>query len=111
MKDKTFNAAASGKTDPARLSPSQPKPEKLLAKGITTNETLAWEEKNPPPVLAPEPTPDDPGGWRTALEKAEKSRAKVLEQKKQDFLARFGKAREDFRTARDYRGEPPRSER
>ena len=74
----------------------------VLARGITTKGTIALEERTPPPVLAPEPTPDDPAGWRAAVEKADCEHAEAIARKKDAFKARFEKSREAFDMAQNY---------
>lgn len=87
----------------ALIKTREPAPEKLHAKGIRTEGVLNWLGRREPPVLEPEPTPEDPAGWRTAIQKADTEHARAVEKMRGEFRRRFEKSREDFRTAHDYR--------
>jgi len=101
------NADAVGKQEEI----NDPRPEKLIEKGITTHDTLDWEERRPLPPPHPRPSPDDPQGWRNAAQHAEVEHAREIADKRAAFIAKAEKTREDFHTARDYRYPPGRHER
>ena len=88
-----------------RLSPTKTvhdlDPSKISKAGITTEKSLDWEAQNPPPVLAPAPTPNDPDGWETARKKAEAEHQQRVTERRAAFRARAADVIERFDMATD----------
>lgn len=76
-----------------------PSPEELIARGITTRDTLEHLRRRLPPVPKPEPSPDDPSGWRTSIANADAAHQKLVADLKAKFEGRFDRANKAFETA------------
>lgn len=95
MKDE-FDQQTRAATEPAPQTRSTSSPEKLIAQGITTPETLDYMSRHLPSVPHAEPSPDDPAGWRTAIANADAGHARLVGSIRARFEARFSKFRADF---------------
>lgn len=102
VKDRFDSAAALTKT---KRAITHPEPKQLIDAGITTRATIDYQAQRPPTDLQPEPTPDDPDGWSTAMRKSEAAHAQRIADLRARFRAKGEKLKLDFETARDYRGE------
>lgn len=108
------NDTKHGATDQRELLKSKirhPRPEEVFKAGITTKESLDWEEQIPPDVPAPHPTPDDSDGWATAARKAQQEHDQRVAEKRRAFRALGEDTKNRFRAAHDYKGEPKGYER
>lgn len=95
MKDE-FEQQTHAAPEPAHQARGTPSPEEIIAKGITTPETLEYMRQRLPPIPHPEPSPDDPAGWRTAIANADAGHARLVGSIRARFEARFSKVRADF---------------
>lgn len=79
-----------------------PASEELIVQGITTPDTLDFLDRAVPPVLAPEPSPNDLSGWQTAIENANADHVRMRSEHRQSFEVTFEKAKEGFKVAHDF---------
>ncbi|MEQ8750320.1 MAG: hypothetical protein RIC52_11130 [Amphiplicatus sp.] len=93
-----------GRVSPQEEWPKHPAPGDLIKAGITTEAALDHRSLQEPEVPAPEPTPDDPEGWRTARIKALQEQAKTIAEDRRRFHDRSSEMREEF--AQKSRTEP-----
>lgn len=70
-------------------------PSKISRAGITTEKSLDWEARTPPPNPAPAPTLDDPDG-QEALKRAHDEHQKRIAAKRTAFRARAEEVKERF---------------
>lgn len=101
VKDRFGQASATGATWQRE---GKPDPASVSARGITTRETLDWQAAKAPQTPAPEYHIDDPALRREAQEAVAEEHRATIERLRRAFEGRSAKARQDFVTARDYRG-------
>ena len=96
-----FKNAADGMAR-ERTHPDHPRPETLDRQGITTRDTLSWQERTPPPRPDPELVPEGQD-WTAAQEQAEDERLQRIAARRARFEGKAAKMRDDLSLARDYR--------
>jgi hypothetical protein len=84
-----------------------PDPAKVAGSGIKTKESLAWLEAEKSDHPSPELNTDDAKTRMIADEDAREEQQGRVNEMRRRFHGRARKGREDFRTARDYRGDGP----
>jgi len=100
VRDEFKNAA--GGMARERKHPEHPRAKDLEGQGITTRDTLAWQERKSSPAPIAEPVPEGPD-WRAAQERAEDERLQRIAERRARFEAKATKMRDDLTLARDYR--------
>lgn len=101
MSEKDITAAANKTFEQTKEPIRHPEPEEISKAGITTEASLEWERQRPPPVLEPEPTPDDLPGWRTAIRKADEQHEAQIAERRAAFHDRAKDMKERFEMSRD----------
>ena len=96
-----FKNAADGMAR-ERAHPGHPPPQSLDRQGITTRDTLSWQERRSPPRPDPEPVPEGQD-WSAAGEQAEDERLQRIAKRRARFEGKAAKMRDDLSLARDYR--------
>lgn len=91
--------------------PPMPAPETLIRQGITTPETIAYQEKEPLPSPVLQNTPEGRETWEEAKQRAADERRTQIAETRQTFEDRFRKVRLDFETARQNHRVPEGYER
>lgn len=77
----------------------------LAGSGITTKEVLDWLEARSPKTPRPELVIDDPALRKAAISGARNFESTRIRKRRERFEGRGLKGRDDFKTARDFRGE------
>ena len=111
MSEQDTKLDATERREAFKAQVQHPRAETIFEAGLTTEQSLDWEAQLPPPVPAPEPTPDDPVGWANATEKAQKEHDQRVAEKRDAFRARAEDLKERWQNARNYGGEPKGYER
>lgn len=96
MAEKDITTAANESFEQTKEPIRHPEPEQISQAGITTEASLEWERQRPPPVLEPEPTPEDPAGWRTAIRKADEQHEAQIAERRATFRDRAKDMKERF---------------
>ena len=101
MSEKEITKTANDTFEKTKEPIRHPEPEQISKAGITTEASLEWERQRPPPVLQPEPTPDDLPGWRTAIRKADEQHEAQIAERRANFRDRAKNMKERFEMSRD----------
>lgn len=101
MSEKEITKTANDTFEQTKEPFRHPEPEQISKAGLTTNASLEWERQRPPPVLEPEPTPEDLAGWRTAIRKADEQHETQMAERRAAFLDRAKDMKERFEISRD----------
>lgn len=98
----SFSAAA--RRDATWRRENQPDPAKVAEVGIKTEERFRWEEARAPESPALTHEIDQANLRQASIEAAQQEEQARIEQMRERLRQRPEKARQDFRTARDYGG-------